>query len=190
MIGKIEKGICSGKDGRYPSCGNTDVYIVNKSTQECYMCNEARKRAIKQQKPPKNNNHVVLKAKELAQTIKERKEYYDWAIQENIKKNLGVCRCDECGEPINNPTGKNVSHLVSGGANQTLYLHPLNHFIFGNQLKFDKCKCEQLFSDEGKRESMKIYPEFKRRWELLNHHYYTKNKKINPNHNSQGLSCI
>lgn len=105
--------------------------------------------------------------------INEDKNYYRQAIARNIVANKGKCLCDECGDEISNAKGSNVSHIISKGANPVLYHDMDNHFILCNNLK-DKGKCEQLFSDEGKRSTMKIYPIFLERKEMLNRKYYSK----------------
>ena len=98
--------------------------------------------------------------------ITENKKYYKRAIGENIIKNKGKCRCENCNVEIYPASGSNVSHIIGKGANSALYLHPLNHFI----LCFE---CEQMFSNEGKRSEMKIFAEYEHRRELLNNEFYT-----------------
>ena len=105
--------------------------------------------------------------------IAENNNYYRKAIALNIVKNKGKCLCDECGVEILNPSGSNCSHVIGQGANPTLYHDIRNHFILCNNLK-DKGKCEQLFSDEGKKHTMKIYPKYVEIKEQLNREYYER----------------
>lgn len=173
-FGKALFATCTGKDGKYNSCGQSKVLIANKSTMQCHRCNEKRKNDIKSCKPKIKNWEQAAKALDQLRYIQESKEYYMRAIMANIQKNHGKCLCDNCDERINHPTGSNVSHIIGAGANKTLYHDDENHFILGNIMKGDRCNCEQLFSDEGKRQSMRIYPLFVERWERLNNKYYTK----------------
>lgn len=148
----------------YPGC--TSNHIWKKS-----LCKYHSQKLT----PPKLLKRVAIKAKPFKQSDKSKKKqmeaikdanvYYKKAIAQNIINNKGKCLCDECGSEILNPTGSNVSHLISKGANAALYFHTLNHFIFC----FD---CEQLFSNMGKREMMNIYAQFEVTHELLNNQYY------------------
>lgn len=91
--------------------------------------------------------------------IKENKSYYQERIVENQNKNKGVCICENCGSVIPFPKGINVSHIISGGANLTLYHHPLNCFIL--------CKpCEHIWTNQDKTK-MFIYEESEKRKELI-----------------------
>lgn len=118
--------------------------------------------------PPKPIKKRSDKQKE---KIKINGEYYSWAIAENRKKNLGTCRCDECGDEIARPTGRNVCHIVSGSADETLYHHPLNHFFLGKGLKFGECTCGDRFDNSPSADKMKIHPERLRRREQLKNKY-------------------
>jgi len=86
--------------------------------------------------------------------------YYKKAIGENIIKNGGKCRCDECGHEIKMPRGANCCHIVGKGADLTLYHHPLNHFVLGKGEIFGECNCAATFDDKGEKHTMKIYPRF------------------------------
>lgn len=168
-----KKGICDGRGGRYNHCGK-ERYIYTKSRGQCQECarvyqEDKKKKRVNIKSVSSNKAQKLI---EKAERIKKNNEYYIWAINENIKRNNGVCRCDNCREKIYSPTGSNVSHIVGQGANGTLYYHPINHFIFGSSKKYDKCNCEEKFSDMGKRDTMAIYPIFLERQELLNREYY------------------
>lgn len=126
---------------------------------------------LRTDKKPKPIPKMSPKKKE---HMKESGNYYRRAIAENIIKNKGRVCCDNCDKEIKNASGKNVSHIISSASNSTLYHHPLNHFILGHALK-DECNCEQQFSDQGKRHTMKIYQEFLTRHEQLNREYYARN---------------
>ena len=100
--------------------------------------------------------------------LKENRNYYRQSIGSNIIKNSGKCLCDNCKSVIPAPSGSNVSHILSKGSYSSMYHHPMNHFIF--------CwKCEQEFSNEGKRDTMAIYEAYLKRKEyLINFHYGKK----------------
>lgn len=119
------------------------------------------------QNPLKAINQVSAKT---VVKIKWNNNYYRQSIAANIIANNGKCRCNNCPAEIKNPLqtkGSHVSHIISAGANLALYHNPKNHFI----LCYD---CEQLFSNLGKRSTMKIYTEVLKRWEKLNAEYYNK----------------
>jgi len=122
------------------------------------------------EKPPKKIQPVSEKKK---QEIKTSNQYYRWAIDKNIIKNKGVCRCDECGEEIKSPSGRNICHIVSGGANKALYLEPINHFILGKGETFGECSCGWKYDESGEKEKMNIYPRHVEVREILNNKYYT-----------------
>lgn len=111
----------------------------------------------------KNYKIKKISKKKSAEIVKS-KAYYELAINQNKKQNRGKCICENCGDEIKNPTGRNVSHIISGGANSALYLDMLNHFI----LCFF---CENTWTNEDKT-TMGIYEESEIRKEKLNHKYY------------------
>ena len=96
--------------------------------------------------------------------IKDSKIYYDVAIQTNIAKNNGKCICENCQKEIKSPKGINVSHIISGGANITLYLEPLNNFILCRE-------CENQWTNVNPK-AMGIWQEAQRRKTILNNKYY------------------
>ena len=98
--------------------------------------------------------------------IKLNQEYYANAIAANRKKNFGTCVCENCSRTISNPTGSNVSHIVSAGANTALYLDMENHFIL--------CEvCEAIWTNFDKT-TMNIYKESEERRIKLNFKYYNQ----------------
>lgn len=117
---------------------------------------------------PKKSYQGLKRApgKKQAQSIKHSKSYYALAIDSNRSANRGQCVCENCGKEIKNPEGKNVSHIVSKGANKELYLDPRNYFI----LCFD---CENIWTTRQKTK-MAIYAESEERRMLLNLEYYSK----------------
>lgn len=147
-------------------CGKSGYLYADGKTKYCYL----------KLNPPKPLKRVAINVKQFKQSDKSKKKrmeaikesgiFYRRAIEENMIKYGGKCRCEECHEVISRPTGSNVSHLISKGANAALYFHSLNYFIF--------CfRCEQLFSNEGKRSTMNVYPVFLNRHELLNKEHYS-----------------
>jgi hypothetical protein len=108
---------------------------------------------------------VKISAKQRAK-IKLNKEYYAKAIESNKKLNNGVCVCENCPKVISNPTGSNVSHIISAGANAALYLDKLNHFILC-------AACEGVWTMQDKT-TMNIYPKSEERRIKLNNKYYKK----------------
>jgi 5-methylcytosine-specific restriction endonuclease McrA len=78
--------------------------------------------------------------------------------------------CENCGAPIPDPAGHNVSHIVSAGNNEALYYDPDNNFL----LCLD---CEGIWTGKSPH-SMRIWPEAERRITMLNHRYYVENPKI------------
>lgn len=152
-------------------CG-TPQYLFGKSRCEFhYRLFNASKHSLKRS-PIKN----IVKPKRVAR-IKENKSYYLWAIQNNIDRN-GECLCDECSGPIKNPFGENhgrlVCHIVSSGANETLYHEPENHFILGRGPLFGECSCGDQFDNSKHRHKMKIAVIAEAIRINLNHKYYTK----------------
>jgi len=152
-------------------CGFPKIWSKN-LCRTCYYKSDYYKNKHPNFKPSQPSNPIKKVSEKRSGQIVENKKYYKRAIGENIIKNKGKCCCDNCGYVIKYPDGKNVSHIVSQGANSALYHHPLNHFILGTTLK-GECNCEQKFSDEGKRSEMKIFAEYEHRRELLNNEFYT-----------------
>lgn len=113
------------------------------------------------QNPPKPIANV---SKKQLGKIKENGNYYRAAIAQNIIRNKGKCRCDECGEEIKQPKGRNVAHIVSGGANAALYLEPENN----NVLCFD---CV-IWEESGDRTKMKLYEQREEIRQRLTAKYY------------------
>lgn len=131
--------------------------------------------------PPKPLNRTPIKTKVTPKQkvrIKENKEYYKAAILLNIVKNKGVCRCDECGEEIKSPFGKNhgrlVCHVIGSGANAALYHDKENHFILGRGELFGECSCGAKFDESGHRHEMKINKQAEEIRQRLTLKYYMK----------------
>lgn len=81
------------------------------------------KNGLPDKKAPKPLKRAPIKVKISAKQrakIKLNKEYYAKAIESNKKLNNGVCVCENCPKVISNPTGSNVSHIISAGANAAL----------------------------------------------------------------------
>jgi hypothetical protein len=98
--------------------------------------------------------------------MKESNNYYRMAIGINIVKNKGKCICEECGEEILSPCGRNCSHIVGAGANKSLYHDIINHKIL--------ClKCENIWTNMDKTK-MSIYKECEEIRILLNNKHYSK----------------
>lgn len=98
------------------------------------------------------------------ESIKASKIYYQVQLDSNKVKNKGKCICEECNKEIKEPSGRNVSHIISAGANKALYLEPLNNFIL-----CVPCHHRWEFED---RQAMNIYPEAMERKEKLTLKYY------------------
>ena len=157
---KPPKGTCDGRGGKYNCCGATEVYLGCKSRGQCVNCSNKYKMA--RRKPPKS--------KSAPKNIVANKEYYARQIAANIIKNGGVCRCDNCFVRIAHPTGRNVSHIVSAGANIALYHEDINNYIL--------CAlCEDIWTS-GDKTVMRIYEESEQRRMELNLKYYAQKKPI------------
>ena len=140
--------------------------------------NPQPKKGMPEKKPPKPLKRTPIEkkpykinkvSKKQQKQIVQNKEYYQDAIQRNIKRfNRGECICENCGTEIPNPTGRNVSHVIGAGANIFLYHDPINNFI----LCFI---CEGIWTDNrgGSKGDMAIFPESERRKEELTLKYYT-----------------
>jgi hypothetical protein len=113
----------------------------------------------------KNSYEKVSKvSSKTKESIKASKIYYQVQIDTNKAKNKGKCICEECNKEIKEPIGRNVSHIISAGANKALYLEPLNSFIL-----CVPCHNRWEFED---RQAMNIYPEAMERKEKLTLKYY------------------
>ena len=98
------------------------------------------------------------------ESIKASKIYYQVQLDSNKIKNNGKVICEECNKEIKEPKGRNVSHIISAGANKALYLEPLNSFIL-----CVPCHNRWEFED---RQAMSIYTEAMGRKEKLTLKYY------------------
>lgn len=152
---KPHYGICKGTD-KYEGCGQNGL-ITTRSRGLCTLCESKRKtKPTTAKKAPKN--------------LVQNKEYYAQRITDNMIKNKGKCICEECGDEIKRPVGRNVSHIVGGGANTALYLESINSKIL--------ClKCEDIWTN-GDKTKMKIYPECMEIRQQLNLKYYTQKSPI------------
>lgn len=123
-----------------------------------------RPKPEKQVKPKKGLNRIPTARQK--QSIADSKKYYKIAIASNIAQNRGKCTCENCGKHIKEPTGSNVSHIVSKGSNRELYLDPDNHFIL-----CDICEGHWTMHDKTQ---MAIYNESEERRIALTFKYYNK----------------
>lgn len=144
-------GICNGTE-KYEGCGNKGL-ITTKSRGLCERCEAKRKpKSAPVKKAPKN--------------IGENKAYYARQITSNIIKNKGKCICENCDAEIKHPVGRNVSHIISAGANAALYLDERNSYIL--------ClTCEDIWT-AGDKTTMRIYEDSEQRRITLTFEYYTK----------------
>lgn len=164
MVWRPNKGTCTGK-GRYVGCRNEGLILTN-SRRLCQTCERKRK-------PPKP---ICKRAEKKEKEIKDSNKYYLDRIIDNIKRNLGTCRCDNCTDKINDPLlakGSIVCHIISFGANASLYLDSENSWILGRGPLFKECNCKWVFDESGKRESMKIFAETEARKVRLKAKYYS-----------------
>lgn len=134
-------------------CGKTGPLYAKKMLKYCYF----RKFP---QKPIKK-----VSTKKIGQ-IKDSNNYYKKKIGINIIENKGKCKCENCDAVIENPTGRNVSHIIGAGANTTLYLDLENSYIL-----CDKCEAEWT---SGSRINMMIWPKALLVRQKLNLKYYTE----------------
>ena len=115
------------------------------------------------------NKGKVKKIKKVSDKQKSRiianKSYYAQEIARHMEENKGQCPCENCGVEIINPSGRNVSHIISGSANSALYHHPLNRFILCHD-------CERIWTNEDKTK-LKIYHSSEERMIDLKNFYYT-----------------
>ena len=133
------------------------------------MFNPRPKSGMPSKKQPKPLKRMPIKTKVSSKQrakIKLNKDYYAKAIESNKKLNNGVCVCENCPKVISNPSGSNVSHIISAGANAALYLDKLNHFILC-------AACEKIWT-MGSKTTMNIYTESEERRIKLNNKYYKK----------------
>lgn len=153
-----------GVFGKCPGCGFPRRLNAN---GKCTDCRPVPTKGPRTPKKPKKG----LKKKNYSDIIAINNQYYISALLDNWVKNNGVCRCDECRSFIDDPTGRNVSHIISAGANRSLYLDPENNRV----LCLD---CEDKWTT-GDRSTMKIYPNTEEiRIRLTNKYYQNKPKKI------------
>jgi uncharacterized protein with PIN domain len=144
---KPHHSICIGTH-KYKGCGNKGLIMTN-SRQLCTVCESRRKR-------PKT---IVKQTSKQRIKIQDNKAFYARFIENHPTK----C-CDECGEPIHNPTGSNVSHVVAGGTNPAVYDDPRNAFLLCQ-------RCENVWTSED-RTKMKLWTLAQSvRTEVLNDHY-------------------
>lgn len=134
--------------------------------KQCSVCGEMTQ--LWKSKPPTckkcyRPTPIKRDTNKLSKEIKVNKEYYNAAIQKNVELN-GYCKCENCGDTIINPTGRNVSHIIAKGTNKSLYLNPLNNFVL--------CLlCEDTWTN-GDRTKMRVFPESQtRKFNLLNEFY-------------------
>lgn len=137
--------------------------------KECSFCGEQTK--LWRSKPPTcakcmPKAKIKVNTSKVTKKIKESNVYYQEAIKENMDRN-GECLCDNCGVTIPYPTGRNVSHIISKGANIALYYEKENNFILC-------AMCEDVWTN-GDKTKMRIFPESKTRtFNLLNKYYLLK----------------
>lgn len=145
---KPSKGICKGNH-KQEGCGNYGI-IMTSSRGLCQVCESKRK-------PKKQIKAITDKQKE---KWVDRSAYYKKAIAKAIVEGKGKVICEECGVKIDNPTGMNVSHIISGSSRPDLYLHPENYNILckvGDNPKNWSHSCHVRW-ETGDKENMKIYP--------------------------------
>lgn len=128
-----------------------------------------RHQYLRTDKKPKQVKAVFDK-----ESANENKSYYAKAIFLNIKKNNGRCKCDECGEDINKPTGRNVCHIIGKGANTALYHDVRNHLVLGKGELFGECNCGWMFDESGSWEEMNVALYARQTKETLNLEYYNR----------------
>ena len=136
------------------------------SRNTCDSCKRTEY-AIKAQERAKNKVKKPIKRVSDKQKgrIIANKDYYAQEIARHTEENKGCCPCENCGEEIDNPSGRNVSHIIAGSANSALYHHPLNRFILCN-------RCESIWTNEDKTK-LKIYQASEERMIDLKNFYYT-----------------
>lgn len=93
------------------------------------------------------------------------RQYYAKAILNNITTNKGKVRCEECGQVITTPTGRNVHHIIAGSTDRKLYHDIRNHFILGKGEIFNECNCGPTFDNTTK--PMKIRAIAEERKEMM-----------------------
>lgn len=115
-------------------------------------------------RPVKEKKRLRQISEKRAAKIKEEKEYYSVVIADKRDKKSGKWFCEECENEIKMPTGRNVSHIISKGANPNLYLDERN-----NCLLCAECHWGYEFGD---RTTMKIYERTEKIRETLTKEYY------------------
>lgn len=119
----------------------------------------APKPARKPEKEPKPLNRVSDKQRV---RIKANKSYYKLVLE--TKPHV----CENCGEKIINASGRNVSHILSGGSNPALYHDEENNYLLCDL-------CEHIWTN-GDKTKMRIYPESEEISTRLKLKYYQPNK--------------
>lgn len=114
-------GKCEGKPNKQKGCGGKG-WVMTSSRLLCRNCESERKGEIYLRVIPK------VSPKQ-AKFIGDSKNYYRQQIAKHIVRNMGKCPCEECGVEIINPTGMNVSHILSSATHKELYHHPDNSNI-------------------------------------------------------------
>jgi hypothetical protein len=136
------------------------------SRNKCDKCKReeyyAKTKENAKNKPKKEIKKVSFKQRKV---IVDNKEYYQQEIMRHKEENKGNCPCENCGMLIENPSGRNVSHIIAGSANRALYHHPNNRFILCND-------CEYIWTNRDKT-TMKIYDLSEDIIIQLNNFYYT-----------------
>jgi len=121
-------------------------------------------------------NRIMITEKK--KVIQSENQFYKAMINLNYQKNRGFCLCDNCGQEIERPIGRNVAHIISKGANPALYHDPLNHFILGRGIIFNQCDCLEDYDSGTKRQALNIYAESERRKVELKRKYYEVDKEV------------
>lgn len=134
-------------------CGNSGYIWAKGMLKYCYL---------KYNKP---KPITKVSAKKRNEIIKSN-DYYRAAIEANINRNKGICVCEECGATIRYPKGRNVSHIISAGANKSLYFDILNQNVL--------ClKCVEL-EESGDKRTMKLYNQREQIKQQLTSKYYER----------------
>lgn len=150
-------------------CGQRGLIWAKGMLKSCYMKLHPYKPIKKSKIRPKTSDSRREK-------IKANNKYYLDAILRNKEKNGGICRCDECGEEIKHPTGRNVAHIIGSGANLALYHKIDNHLILGKGDMFGECNCLFEFDESGRWQQMKVAEHVKEVKQRLTAMYYDNKK--------------
>lgn len=108
---------------------------------------------------------------------KTKDDLFYKTVIDTFRINNGHVFCENCGVIIENPTGGNVSHIISKGADTRLYHHVMNQFILckiGDN-KLDWGNSCHLKWENGDRKEMRIYNEAVIRKEYLYQELLKKN---------------